>query len=171
MIVKWSSDQVIKWSSSDQVIKWSSSDHVIKWSSSDRQVRDHEIFQIRHRWDGCDIQYDDVITPTKNDFVFFYLSGGVNLGYFPSISWHNQNIGFVHTSRRFFSFFLNCDLKRENFQKKWKNFFLEARKRQAWLFLLHAHRSPWRFLRVLIIFCVRKHVSDVPFLTDELCRP
>ena len=33
------------------------------------------------------------------------------------------------------------------------------------------HNDHWRFLRVLLFFPDRRHVSDVPFHTDELCRP
>ena len=63
-----------------------------------------------------------------------------------------QNIGFVHTSGLFFHFF-EFRLETGEFKEKVKkNVFWKREKRQTWLFLLVAHRSPWRFLRVLLFF-------------------
>ena len=55
-----------------------------------------------------------------------------------------QTIGFVHTSRRFFFIFWNFD-SGEFREKGEKDVFWKREKRQTWLFLFHAHRSPWRF--------------------------
>ena len=67
-----------------------------------------------------------------------------------------QNIGFVHTSRRFFYYF-EFRLETGEFKEKVKkDVFWKGKNRQTWLFLLHAHRSPWRFLRVLLFFSLQK---------------
>ena len=63
-----------------------------------------------------------------------------------------QNIGFVHTSRRFFHFF-EFQLETGEFREKVKKtFFGNVKKGKHGYFGSTPARSPWRFLRVLLFF-------------------
>ena len=81
-----------------------------------------------------------------------------------------QNIGFAHTSRRFYFIFLNFDLKRENLKKKWKKtFFGRAKTRKRGYFCCTPTGLPGDFSGFCYFFPYRRHVIDEPFLSDELC--
>ena len=80
-----------------------------------------------------------------------------------------QNIGFVHTSKRFF-IFLNSDLKWGNLKKKRKKtFFGRAKTGKHGYFCCTPTGLPDDFSGFYYFFPDRRHVSDVPFLTDKLC--
>ena len=82
-----------------------------------------------------------------------------------------QNIGFVDTNRIIFLFFLNFGWKRENLKKKWKKrFFGWAKTGKHGYFCATPTGLPDVFSGFYYFFPVRRHVSDVPFFTDELCR-
>ena len=61
-----------------------------------------------------------------------------------------QNIGFADTFWTLF-FWISAGNGRI-WRKSKKEIFWVDKNKQTWLFLLHAHRSLWRFLRVLLFF-------------------
>ena len=109
----------------------------------------------------------------KQKKTFFCPSVTLVLGYSSVISLKDlgRKISGLLTPTVSFSYFFKFWLETGEFEEKVKKeVFWMGKNRQTWLFLCHAHRSPWRFLRVLLFFPVRRHVSDVPFYRDELCR-
>ena len=66
-----------------------------------------------------------------------------------------QNIGFADTIYSLFYFF-EFRLETGEFEEKVKKeVFWMGKNRQIWLFLCHAHRSPCRFLRRVLLFFSR----------------
>ena len=81
------------------------------------------------------------------------------------------NIGVVNTSRRSFFTFLNFDLKRENSKKKCKKtFFGRVKTGKHGYFCCTTTGLSDDFSWFYYISPDRRHVTDVPFLCDELCR-
>ena len=79
--------------------------------------------QIRHRWDGSWHSVRWHHHTNKKRLCFFICpSEGANLGYFPTISWHNLGCKILglFTFLDVFFIFWNFDSKRENLKKKWK---------------------------------------------------
>ena len=80
-----------------------------------------------------------------------------------------QNIGFVDTFDRLF-YFLNFGLKRENLKKKGKKSFWMGKNSKHGYFCVTPTGLPDNFSGFYYLFPVRRHASDVPSLTDKLCR-
>ena len=107
----------------------------------------------------------------KTTLFFFCSCEGVNLGYFPSISWHNLGCKILglFTSLNVFFIFLNFDLKQENLKKKWKKtFFGRAKTGKHGYFCCMPTGLPGDFSGFFNFFPYRRHVSDVSFLSDEV---
>ena len=107
--------------------------------------------------------------------MFFYLS--VRHALFRVLFLHQfgrhwaQNIGFVDTNRMNVIFVLNFGWKRENLKKKWKKrFFGWAKTGKYFYFCTTPTGLPDDFSGFYYFFSVRRHVSEVPFFTDEHCR-
>ena len=81
-----------------------------------------------------------------------------------------QNIGFVDTLNRLFYFF-KFQLETGEFEEKVKKeVFWMGKNRQTWLFCVTPTGLPDDFSGFYYFFPHWRHVSDVPFFTDELCR-
>ena len=96
-------------------------------------------------------------TSKKGRCFFICPSVTLFLGYSSFISLEDigRKISGLLTKNGLFGYFLEFWLEMGEFEKKVKKeVFWMGKNRQTWLFLLHAHRSPWRFLRVLLfVFC------------------
>ena len=106
---------------------------------------------------------------------FFCPSDWVNLGYFPSImqlaQYGMQNTGFVYTFRRFFIFVFEFRLETGEFREKGKtDVFWKREKDKHGYFCSTPTGLSGDFSGFYYFFPVRRHVSNMPFLTDELCR-
>ena len=109
----------------------------------------------------------------KRTLFFFCPSVTLVLGYYSFISLEDYGCkisGLLTPSTHFF-IFLNLGLKRENLEKKWKKrFFGWAKTGKHGYFCVTPTGLPDDFSGFYYFFPHRRHVSDVPFFTDELCR-
>ena len=104
---------------------------------------------------------------------FFCPSVTIFLGYssFISLVEHGREISGLLTPIEWRSFFSEFWLEMGEFEEKVKKeVFWMGKKTQNFYFCPGPHGLPDDFSGFYYFFPVRRHVSDVPFLTDEHCR-
>ena len=126
-----------------------------------------------HRWSLIPFRFMTSSHEQKTTLFFFCPSVTLVLGYSSFISLEDLGckISGLLTPFKHFFIFLNFGWKRENLKKKWKKrFFGWAKTGKHGYFWVTPTGLPDDFSGFYYFFPDRRHVSDVPFLTDELCR-